>query len=220
VSTNPAPLSNERLRVFLVDDHEIFRRGLAKLLTEKDVEVVGEAGDGEAAISLIRCLEPDVAVVDLNLPGMSGIELVSRLSQEAPPSQVLVLTISGDDAHVTQALLAGACGYLLKDTSIDEIVAGVRAAAEGDSMISPKVATKLVEQIRGVAPSAERGSPLSGRELDVLRLVAEGKDNREIGELLRISAETVKKHISSILMKSHTDNRTQAAVYAVRRGLV
>jgi DNA-binding NarL/FixJ family response regulator len=220
VSTNPESLPNERLRVFLVDDHEIFRRGLAKLLAERDVEVVGEAGDGEAAISLIRRLEPDVAVVDLNLPGLSGLELVSRLSQEASPSHVLVLTISGDDAHVTEAILAGACGYLLKDTSIDEIVAGVHAAAEGDSVISPKVATKLVEQLRGGAPSAERGSPLSGRELDVLRLVAEGKDNREIGKQLRISAETVKKHISSILMKSQTDNRTQAAVYAVRRGLV
>jgi DNA-binding NarL/FixJ family response regulator len=220
VSTNPESLSQERLRVFLVDDHEIFRRGLAKLLVERDVEVVGEAGDGDAAMSLIRRLEPDVAVVDLNLPGMSGLELVGRLSQETPPSQVLVLTISGDDAHVTQAILAGACGYLLKDTSIDEIVAGVRAAAEGDSVISPKVATKLVEQIRGAAPSAERGSPLSGRELDVLRLVAEGKDNRQIAEQLRISAQTVKKHISAILTKSQTDNRTQAAVYAVRRGLV
>ena len=121
---------------------------------------------------------------------------------------------------MTQAILAGASGYVLKDTSIDGIVAGVRAAAEGDSVISPKVATKLVEQIRGGAPTAERGSPLSRRELDVLQLVADGKDNREIGEQLRISAQTVKKHISSILTKSQTDNRTQAAVYAVRRGLV
>jgi NarL family two-component system response regulator LiaR len=108
----------------------------------------------------------------------------------------------------------------LKDTSIDDVVAGVRAAAEGDSVMSPKIARKLVEKLRGGAPSAERGSPLSTRELDVLRLVAEGKDNREIGEELRISTQTVKKHISNILAKSLTDNRTQAAVYAVRRGLV
>jgi DNA-binding NarL/FixJ family response regulator len=207
-------------RVLLVDDHDVFRRGLAKLLTEQEIAVVGEAASGEEALTLADGLAPDVVVMDLSLPGMSGLEAIGRLAVEAPFTRVLVLTISADDAHVTDAIVAGACGYLLKDASIVEIVNGIRAAGAGESLISPKIATKLLDQIRDVSPVPDSRAELSERELDVLRLVAEGKDNSEIAGRLYISPPTVKNHISNILAKLQMENRIQAAVYAVRQGLV
>jgi DNA-binding NarL/FixJ family response regulator len=185
-------------RVVIVDDHDVFRRGLAKLLVEQGLDVVGQAADGWEGIKAVGRLAPDVVVMDLSLPRMSGI----------------------DEADVTQAILAGACGYLLKDASIDEIVAGVKAAAAGESLISSKVATSLLAQIRSTAPAAEQRVELSDREVEVMRLVAEGMDNGAIAEALFISPQTVKNHISNILAKLQMDNRIQAAVYAVRQGLV
>jgi len=203
-----------------VDDHDVFRRGLAKLLTEQLIDVVGEAARGEEALALADRLAPDVVVMDLSLPEMSGLEAIARLAAEAPSTRVLVLTISADDAHVTKAIVAGACGYLLKDATIVEIVNGIRAAGAGESLISPRIATKLLDQIRDTRPVQDSGAELSHRELDVLRLVAEGKDNGEIASRLYISPQTVKNHISNILAKLQMENRIQAAVYAVRSGLV
>ena len=203
-----------------MDDHDIFRRGLSKLLAERDLDVVGEAADAVSAIALVGELEPDVALVDLSLPGMSGLELVRRLSREAPASRLLVLTVSEDEGDVEQAIVAGACGYLVKDTSIEAIVAAVHVAAQGDSVLSPRAATTLVARVRSESASADRDSQLSKRELSVLGHMAEGLDNREIGVALGISDQTVKKHVSSILAKLNAYNRTQAAVHAVRRGLV
>jgi DNA-binding NarL/FixJ family response regulator len=205
----------------IVDDHDVFRRGLARLLGEHDIDVVGQAADGWEALKAVGRLAPDVVVMDLSLPRMSGIEAIAQMSVDAPATRVLVLTISADEADVTKAILAGASGYLLKDASIEEIVAGVRAAAAGESLISSKVATTLLERVRSAtSATAEHQAELSEREIEVMRLVAEGMDNAAIAEVLYISPQTVKNHISNILAKLQMENRIQAAVYAVRQGIV
>jgi DNA-binding NarL/FixJ family response regulator len=205
----------------IVDDHDVFRRGLARLLAEHDIDVVGQAADGWEALKAVGRLAPDVVVMDLSLPRMSGVEAITRMSVDAPATRVLVLTISADEADVTKAILAGASGYLLKDASIEEIVAGVRAAAAGESLISSKVATTLLERVRNTTSTTpEHQAELSEREIEVMRLVAEGMDNAAIAEVLYISPQTVKNHISNILAKLQMENRIQAAVYAVRQGIV
>jgi DNA-binding NarL/FixJ family response regulator len=210
-------------RVVLVDDHDLFRTGLVNLLTEQGVHVIGEASEGETAIRLVRELAPDVVIMDLNMPGISGVEATREIVAAAPRTRVVVLTISVDDGDVVDAVMAGACGYLLKDSTIQQLVAGIRAAADGDSLISPQIAAKVLQLLR--AQTAATGgtdvkADLSDRELEVLRLIAIGKDNAEIAQELFISPKTVKNHISNILMKLQIDNRIQAAVYAVRSGLV
>jgi DNA-binding NarL/FixJ family response regulator len=210
-----------RPRVVIVDDHDVFRRGLARLLAEHELDVVGQAADGWEALKAVGRLAPDVVVMDLSLPRMSGVEAIARLATEAPATRVLVLTISADEADVTKAILAGASGYLLKDASIDEIVAGVKAAAAGESLISSKVATTLLDRIRtNTSAGPQHQAELSEREIEVMRLVAEGLDNAAIADALYISPQTVKNHISNILAKLQMENRIQAAVYAVRQGLV
>jgi DNA-binding NarL/FixJ family response regulator len=204
-----------------VDDHDIFRGGLCSLLAEHALEVVGEAATGEQALSVVVELAPDVVVMDLSLPGLAGTDAIRRLSSAAPQTRVLVLTISGDESDVTEAILAGACGYLLKDASIEEIVTGIRAASAGESLISHKIAGRLLDRIRTSSANAYDERPeLTDREVEVLRRVAEGKDNLEIAHELFISPKTVKNHISNILAKLQIENRIQAAVYAVRRGIV
>ena len=215
----------EALRVVIVDDHELFRIGLRDLLGEHGLDVVGEAASGEAALELIPALAPDVVMMDLGLPGMSGVEATRRLGEIAPHVRVLVLSISADENDVTGAIAAGACGYLLKDASISDLVAGVRAAAVGASSISPQVASKLVEVIRAeqrdrAASDRSTSAELTPREIQVLRLVAQGKENIEIARELFISPQTVKNHISHILVKLGVDNRIQAAVHAVRAKLL
>jgi DNA-binding NarL/FixJ family response regulator len=212
---------NGSIRVVVVDDHDVFRRGLSGLLVEHDLQIVGEAGSGEEAIDVVGEVAPDVVVMDLNLPGISGIEAIRELASTAPQTRVLVLTISGGDADVTEAVLAGACGYLLKDASIQEIIAGVKAAAAGESLISPRIAGRLLDRIRtGSTGAYNERAELSKREVEVLRGVANGKDNLEIATELFISPNTVKNHISNILTKLQIENRIQAAVYAVRRGII
>jgi len=206
----------------VIDDHVLFRTGLRELLEQEDIRVVGEASTAESGLEVIARQAPDVAIVDLNLPRMSGQDAIRQLAVAAPGTQVLVLTISVDEADVTEAVLAGACGYLLKDASADEIVAGVRAAATGDSMVSPRMAKTLLDQLRkhdrGERPASAEN--LSAREKDVLRLVVEGKDNAAIARELFISPYTVKNHISNILLKLGVENRLQAAVCAIRDSLL
>jgi DNA-binding NarL/FixJ family response regulator len=214
----------ESLRVLLVDDHDLFRTGLRNLLEEQAVQVVGEAADGSDAIKLVRELAPDVVVMDLNMPGMTGVEATRQVTSLAPLTRVVVLTISDQDEDVMNAILAGACGYLLKDSSIQDLMQGIRAAAVGESLISPHIATKVLQRIRA-AGTHEQGAAtiraeLSDREIEVLKLIANGKDNANIASELHISPKTVKNHISNILMKLQIDNRIQAAVYAVRSGIV
>jgi DNA-binding NarL/FixJ family response regulator len=214
----------EDLRVLLVDDHDLFRTGLKNLLEEQGIQVVGEAPNGQTAIRLVSELAPDVVIMDLNMPGISGVETTRQLTAFAPLTRVVVLTISAEDGDVTSAVMAGACGYLLKDSSIQQLVAGIRAAAAGESLISPQIAAKVLQRLRAQSSSTEAAdvirAELSDREIEVLKLIANGKDNAEIARDLFISPKTVKNHISNILMKLQIDNRIQAAVYAVRSGIV
>ena len=221
--THPGKQLDE-LRVLLVDDHDLFRTGLVSLLTERGLHVVADAPSGESALELVRELAPDVVVMDLNMPGLSGIETTRRITATAPLTRVVVLTISAEDGDVISAVLAGACGYLLKDASIDDLIAGIRAAAAGESLISPQIAAKVLQLLRSKSSppgggEAVRGQ-LSAREIEVLKLIASGKDNAEIARALFVSPKTVKNHISNILMKLQIENRLQAAVYAVRSGIV
>ena len=214
----------DELRVLVVDDHDLFRTGLRNLLEGEGVNVVGEAESGEAAIRLAPDLAPDVVIMDLNMPGAGGVETTRRLASLAPLSRVVVLTISADDDDVMNAVMAGACGYLLKDSSIQELIAGIKAASEGESLISPQIAAKVLQRLRAqskdTAAAETIRAELSDRELEVLKLIANGKDNAQIARELFISPKTVKNHISNILMKLQIENRIQAAVYAVRSGIV
>ena len=216
--------SPDALRVLIVDDHDLFRNGLRNLLEGEGVQIVGEAGAGQEALRIVREVAPDVVVMDLNMPGMGGVEATRHISTIAPLTRVLMLTISDQDNDVIDAILAGACGYLLKDSSIQQLIAGIRAASLGESLISPTIASKVLQRVRASSTQPEIESAiraeLSDREIDVLKLIANGKDNAMIAAELHISPKTVKNHISNILMKLQIDNRIQAAVYAVRSGIV
>ena len=221
-----AETSSEEMtvRVLLVDDHDLFRTGLRNLLEERGVDVAGEASAGAEAVRLVRELAPDVVVMDLHMPGISGIEAIRQIAAIAPLTRVLVLTISDQEEDVLHAILAGACGYLLKDASVEELIRGIEAAAIGEALVSPAIAGKVLQQVRATAVSPEIEAAvrteLSQRELDVLKLIANGSDNAMIAAQLHISPKTVKNHISNILMKLQIENRIQAAVYAVRSGIV
>jgi two-component system nitrate/nitrite response regulator NarL len=214
----------DELRVVLVDDHDLFRTGLRSLLEEQGLRVEAEAADGDAAIRVSAELAPDVVVMDLNMPGLSGVETARQITEQSPLTRIVVLTISDDDVDIMSAVMAGACGYLLKDSSIEELVAGIRASAAGEALISPRIASKVLHLLRSQSPATGAANTnraeLSERELQVLRLIANGKDNADIASELFISPKTVKNHISNILMKLQIENRIQAAVYAVRSGIV
>ena len=211
-------------RVLIVDDHDLFRTGLRNLLEDQGVNVVGEASTGEEAVRAVRQTAPDVVIMDLNMPGMSGVEATRHISADAPLTRVVVLTISDQDSDVMNAILAGACGYLLKDSSIQDLMRGISSAAVGESLISPHIATKVLQRVRAstTLPDAAETirAELSDREIEVLKLIANGKDNAVIAGELCISPKTVKNHISNILMKLQIQNRIQAAVFAVRSGIV
>ncbi|MDX6673501.1 MAG: two-component system, NarL family, response regulator LiaR [Solirubrobacteraceae bacterium] len=211
------------LRVLVVDDHRLFRSGLRDVLEESGIAIAGEADSGEEALELAPAMSPDVVIMDLTLPGISGAEATRRLLAADPKLTVLVVTVSADGDDIDEALAAGARGYLLKDATARELVAGVRAAAAGEAPLSPPVAARLVASMRDARRARDAaGDPadLSERELQVLRLISEGRDNTQIARALYISPETVKDHVSHILSKLGVENRIQAAVYAVRTDLV
>ena len=214
----------DEVRVVLVDDHDLFRTGLRNLLEDQDgIVVLGEATNGVEAVRLVREAAPDVVVMDLKMPAMTGVEATRLITLESPLTRVIVLTISDEDSDVMDAIVAGACGYLLKDSSIENVVAGIRSAAVGSSLISPTIASKVLQRVRATTPDRDMAdairAELSDRELQVLKLIANGKDNAQIAAELVISPKTVKNHISNILMKLQIQNRIQAAVYAVRSGI-
>jgi DNA-binding NarL/FixJ family response regulator len=216
--------AQDEVRVVLVDDHDLFRTGLRNLLEEHGgVHVLAEAVNGAEAVKLVRELAPDVVVMDLNMPTMSGVDATRLITAQSPLTRVIVLSISDEDADVMDAIVAGACGYLLKDSSISEVVTGIRSAAIGASLISPTIASKVLQRVRATTADTDIAetirTELSDRELEVLKLIANGKDNAQIAAELVISPKTVKNHISNILMKLQMQNRIQAAVYAVRSGL-
>jgi DNA-binding NarL/FixJ family response regulator len=207
-----------------VDDHDLFRTGLRNLLEQQGVDIVGEAASGTEALKIVREGAPDVVIMDLNMPGMGGVEATRHMSRDAPLTRVIVLTISEEEQDVMDAILAGACGYLLKDASIQDLMQGIQAASVGESLISPHIAGKVLQHVRATTAAPEAAATiraeLSDREIQVLKLIANGKDNALIARELHISPKTVKNHISNILMKLQIENRIQAAVYAVRSGIV
>lgn len=213
--------SLQRLRIVVVDDHEMLRKGLSSLLPERGVDVVAEFSTAADAIDHVREHDPHVVVLELSMPGMSGIELTRRLNTMHPDLPVVVLTIVEDSEHVVDALLAGARGYLLKDSSIEHIVDGIRSAAGGDVPLSPRIAARLVQRLR--TPAVVVDDPaleLTDQQVEILQLIARGIDNQMIADALFLSEHTVKNHVSGILEKLKVQNRVQAAVRAVQVGLV
>jgi DNA-binding NarL/FixJ family response regulator len=224
VSTTEETAEGSNPRVVLVDDHVLFRRGLSRLLEEHGIDVVGEGSHGRAAVQLAFEVRPDVIIMDLSMPIMSGVEAIRQIVDAGSDARILVLTITADGSDVLDALLSGACGYLLKDASAEDIVAGVHAAVAGESMISPRIAGRLVTRLRENADAdtgqrQELDTHLTSREMEVLILVAQGKENATIAQELYISPRTVKNHVASILDKLAIENRIQAAVVAVKSGL-
>jgi NarL family two-component system response regulator LiaR len=213
------------MRVLLADDHTLFRNGLRRLFEDYGIEVVGEAPNGAAAIELHRRLKPDLTVIDLNMSVVDGIEATEAIVDEDPSARVLVITLTASDDEILDALLAGACGYVLKDTPPEQLIEAVRAAGAGDAMISPVVATKLVNRVREErrnerVQAPPKPPPLTSRERDILRLLAQGRENSAIAQELVISPATVKTHVAHLLNKLGLENRVQAAVFAVRHGIV
>ena len=208
------------IRVLIADDHKIVRQGLRFLLSqEAGIEVAGEAADGVAALEAVRALRPDVVLLDLFMPGLDGIAVLKALQADGLASGVLVLTSSQDDAHLVQAIRAGALSYLPKTADVDQVVASVRAAARGESVLQPAATARLLKELRRGSAADPLGR-LTPRERDVLTEVARGRSNREIARALSVSEETVKSHVSSILAKLGLADRTQAAIFGLRRQLV
>jgi DNA-binding NarL/FixJ family response regulator len=208
----------------LADDHHFFREGLRNVLTDEGMAVVGEAADARGAVALAREFAPDVVVIDLNMPDTSSVEAIREIVADRPEANVVVLTVSVDEDDVREALTAGACGYLLKDARTSEIAGAIRQAAADQGVVSGEIMRALVARMPSSEQASEREMPeahvLTARELDVLRLLADGADNAAIGEALSISRHTVKQYVTNILEKLELQNRVQAAVYAVRAGLV
>jgi DNA-binding NarL/FixJ family response regulator len=219
-----AKTGSEPIRVVVVDDQELFRRGLTMLLgVEDDIEVVGEAGDGVAATELAATAVPDVILMDVRMPKRSGIEACLAIKEIAPTARIIMLTVSDEEADLYEAVKNGASGYLLKDSSIDEVAQAVRVVADGQSLISPSMAIKLLDEFKQMSRSDRQQVPtprLTERELDVLKLVAQGLNNREIAKRLFISENTVKNHVRNILEKLQLHSRMEAVMYAVREKLL
>jgi NarL family two-component system response regulator LiaR len=211
--------------VLIADDHSIVRRGLRTLISgEPDMEVAGEAADGYEVVSQARDLHPDVILLDLVMPGQNGLEALAQIKAENPEARVLVLTSFGDNDRVFSAIRAGASGYLLKDASPEQLLQAIHDVYNGESHLHPTIALKMLRELDNPDTAATNrpltDDPLTEREVEVLRLVAQGASNQEIAKTLTISERTVGNHIGSILRKLHLANRTQAALYALRRGLV
>ena len=215
------------IKVLVVDDHALFRRGIASVLTnQENLEIVGEAADGLEAIEKAEETVPDVILMDLNMPNCSGLEATQALQTKMPQVNILVLTVSDSEADLFSAMKFGATGYILKNTEPEELVQAIFHVAHGGAIISPLMATKLLTEFKGLGTQGETESTqeaegnLSPREMEVLQLVAQGATNKEIADCLFISENTVKTHLRNIMEKLHLVNRSQAAAYAVKRGLV
>jgi DNA-binding NarL/FixJ family response regulator len=215
--------SAEPIQIVVVDDHQLFRTGLAELLEQEGLNIVGTAGDGETALKLIAETVPDVVLMDLEMPGLSGLETTREISKIAPLTRVLMLTVSAEEQNVVDAIAAGAHGYLLKGTSLASLVSGIKAAVAGESLMSSSIAAKLFARLR-TEPNGNRNghvvSNLSQREIEILKLIATGKHNGQIAEELLISPHTVRNHVSNILAKLQMANRIEAAAYAIKHHMV
>ena len=212
----------EKIRVLLVDDHVLFRSGVKTLLERSDgFEVVDETGDGLEGIKRARSLKPDVVLLDLNMPGVGGLEAVKAIVEEAPEVRVLMLTVSEDAADLMDALRSGASGYLLKNIEMEELVSAIRRAAAGDSVVSPQMTAKLIQGVRDqprVSDKAVERDRFSPRERDILACLARGESNKEIARELDLAESTVKIHVQNIFKKLGVTSRVQVALYAVEHG--
>jgi len=213
---------SEMITILLVDDHQMVRQGVRAFLeTQQDLTVVAEAESGESAVALAIEHAPDVVLMDLIMPSMDGVEATRQLKKASPRTQVIVLTSYHQDEHIFPAIRAGALSYLLKDIGPEEMADAIRKAAVGEAVLHPRVASRVVQELHGSRDSVTNPfTELSERELEVLRLIANGLSNANIAEELVISEKTVKSHVSNILSKLHLADRTQAAVYAWREGIV
>ena len=218
------PDSDEPIRVLVVDDQELFRRGLTMLLAvEPGLEVVGEAGDGLEGVTLAETAAPDVVLLDVRMPKQSGIEACLAIKEAVPSAKIVMLTVSDEEADLYEAVKSGAAGYLLKDSSIEEVAQAIRVVNEGQSLISPSMAVKLIDEFKQMS-QPDRGPVstfrLTDRELEVLRLVAKGLNNREVAKELFISENTVKNHVRNMLEKLQLHSRMEAVMYAVKEKLL
>ncbi len=220
------PSCREPIRVLVVDDHALFRRGLEIVLAqEEDIQVVGEAGDGAEAVEVAADLLPDIVLMDVRMPRRGGIEACTTLKEVAPSAKIIMLTISDEEADLYDAIKAGATGYLLKEISTDEVSTAIRAVADGQSQISPSMAAKLLTEFKSMIQRTDESKlvpapRLTDRELEVLKLVATGKNNRDIAKDLFISENTVKNHVRNILEKLQLHSRMEAVVYAMREKIL
>lgn len=233
--------SRRAIRVLLADDHQLFREGLKRILNmEEDIEVVGECADGAQVLEGCRHYQPEIVLMDINMPQLSGVDATAELREALPEVKVIILSIHDDESYVFETLRKGATGYLLKDMEAESLINAIRTVAEGNAFIHPKVTGKLIQQLRRMEYLSETGAiaednaireagvkfvagddnPLTRREAEVLRLMAEGRSNKMIGEHLFISEKTVKNHVSSILQKMDVDDRTQAVINAIKFGWV
>lgn len=213
-------MTQKTIRVLIVDDHAIVRKGIRALLaTERDIEVIGEAGDGVEAIAQAQALQPDVILMDLVMPKIDGIEATRQITEKLSGVRILVLTSFAADDKVFPAIKAGALGYLLKDTGPNDLVQAIHQVYQGQPSLEPSIARKVLSELSHPPKEPLTPDPLTERELEVLRLVAQGKSNKEIAEQLVIADMTVRAHVSNVLGKLHLASRTQAALYALRKGI-
>ena len=219
-------MADDVIRVLIVDDHALFRRGLMLVLeSEPGIEVVGEAEDGTDALAKAEATAPDVVLMDVRMPKMSGIEATKAVAAALPTSKIIMLTVSDEEDDLYEAIKAGAAGYLLKEISIEEVADAVRAVVQGQTLISPSMASKLITEFQTLSRLAADRSQvpvpkLTDRELEVLKLVAQGMTNREVADQLYIAENTVKNHVRNILEKLHLHSRMEAVMYAVRENLL
>lgn len=208
------------IRLFQADDHALVREGLrALVMTEADIELIGEAADGEEAVRKVLQLRPDVILLDLNMPRKSGLEAIAEIKAAMPEARILVVSSFGDDEHIFPAIEAGALGYLLKDASPTELLQAIRDVYAGQSSLHPSIAMRVLQKLKQPRQRPLTEDPLTAREVEILRLVAHGLTNQDIAEKLIVSERTVRTHVSNILSKLHLANRTQAALYALREGI-
>ena len=211
------------IRLLIADDHTMVRQGLSQICdAEPDMQVVGQAADGREACRLAQLMQPDVVVMDINMPVLDGVQATRHITDSDPRIGVIILTMYRQDQHVFEAIKAGARAYLLKDADSDELLRAIRAVAAGEALLDSAIALKMIEEFRRLQSEplgADGITPLTERELDILRLVAQGLDNYQIGDRLGLSEKTVRNRLTVIFEKLHVNNRTQAALYALRRGL-